>query len=101
MVQANNRKLENIEMFLENLGCKIESFLGSDSGAVTKPKRRKVDEVRETSPLDSDVPEMCVCPTWLLLRSLVLQHTAMHYELLFVGFVTLLKTGVNMNRHEI
>ena len=88
MVQANNRKLENIEMFLENLGSKIESFLtGSDSGAVTKAKRRKVDVVRETSPLDSDV---CVCPTWLLLGSLVLQYTTMHYELLFVGFVTLL-----------
>ena len=27
MVQANNKKLENIEMFLETLGSKIEGFL--------------------------------------------------------------------------
>jgi len=54
MVQANNRKLENIEKFLENLGCKIEDFLAGDSSSLTKTKKRKADVVRGSSPLDSD-----------------------------------------------
>lgn len=55
MVQANNRKLENIEKFLENLGCKIESFFASDPGTLTKTKKRKADVVRvdkRESPMD-------------------------------------------------
>lgn len=59
MVQANNKKLENIEKFLENLGCKIESFLASDLGMLTKTKKRKADVVRAISPKDRF---KCVCP---------------------------------------
>ena len=55
MVQANNKKLENIEKFLENLVCKIESFLASDLGTLTKTKKRKADVVRKISPIYSDV----------------------------------------------
>ena len=49
MVQANNKKLENMEKFLESLGCKIESFLtGSEPGSeVTKAKHKKADLVRD------------------------------------------------------
>ena len=52
MVQANNKKLENIEKFLENLGCKIESFLASDLGMLTQKKKRNADVVRAISPKD-------------------------------------------------
>ena len=52
MVQANNKKLESIEKFLENLGCKLDSFLASDLDTLTKPKKRKADVVREISPKD-------------------------------------------------
>lgn len=59
MVQANNKKLENIEKFLENLGCKIESFLASDLGTLTKTNKRKAYVVRAILPKDRF---KCVCP---------------------------------------
>ena len=51
MVQANTKKLESIEKFLENLDCKIEILLASDL-VLTKTKKRKADVVREISPKD-------------------------------------------------
>ena len=46
MVQANNRKLENIEKFLESLGCKIESFLTtSEPGSELIKNKKKADLV--------------------------------------------------------
>lgn len=48
MVQANSRKLEKIEKFLETLECKIDSFLmASDPGSeIFTPNRKKTDLVR-------------------------------------------------------
>ena len=51
MVQANSKKLESIEKFLENLDYKIEILLASDL-VLTKTKKRKADVVREISPKD-------------------------------------------------
>ena len=47
MVQANSRKLEKIEKFLETLECKIDSFLmGSDPGSeIFTPNKKKTDLV--------------------------------------------------------
>ena len=53
MVQANNKKLEDIEKFLEMLGCKVESFLTSDPGKLSKTKKRRADLVRETACMNS------------------------------------------------
>ena len=52
MVQANNKKLENIEKFLETLGCQIESFLTSDLGKLTKANKRTADLVRKMSQMN-------------------------------------------------
>lgn len=47
MVQANGRKLEKIEKFLETLECKIDSFLmASDPGSeILTPNKKKTDLV--------------------------------------------------------
>ena len=47
MVQANGRKLEKIEKFLETLECKIDSLLmASDPGSeIFTPNRKKTDLV--------------------------------------------------------
>ena len=47
MVQANSRKLEKIEKFLEMLECKIDSFLmASDPGSeIFAPNKKKTDLV--------------------------------------------------------
>ena len=45
MVQANSKRLENIEKFLEALDCKIESFL---SGESTRETPRKKDHVQDS-----------------------------------------------------
>ena len=48
MVQENNKKLENIEKFLETLGSKIEGFLmasEAQEGELTKEKKRNADLV--------------------------------------------------------
>ena len=47
MVQANGRKLEKIEKFLETLECKIDSFLmASDPGSeIFTPNKKKTDLV--------------------------------------------------------
>ena len=49
VVQANSKKLENIEKFLETLGSKIEHFLmASEPGSeLIKAKKKKADLVRD------------------------------------------------------
>nr|XP_058945587.1 uncharacterized protein LOC131773658 isoform X3 [Pocillopora verrucosa] len=49
MVQANSKRLENIEKFLEALDCKIESFLSGESTRETPRKKGHVqDSFRKT-----------------------------------------------------
>ena len=46
MVQANSKKLENIEKFLETLECKIESFLSGESTSdISKKKKINVQDL--------------------------------------------------------
>ncbi|XP_078345650.1 uncharacterized protein LOC144631134 [Oculina patagonica] len=63
MVQANNKKLENIEKFLETLGCKIESFLTSDSGKLAKTKKRKADLMTLSHPVAPEADSGMPVPT--------------------------------------
>jgi len=63
MVQANNKKLENIEKFLDNLGCKIESFLASDLGTLTKTKKRKADVMSLSHPITPEADSGMPVPT--------------------------------------
>ena len=45
MVQANSKKLENIEKFLETLECKIESFLSGESTSDISKKKINVQDL--------------------------------------------------------
>ena len=47
MVQANNKKLEKIEKFLENLGSKIEGFLmaGESANELNMAKKKEANLV--------------------------------------------------------
>ncbi|XP_068688825.1 uncharacterized protein [Montipora foliosa] len=71
MVQANNKKLEKIEKFLENLGSKIEGFLmaGESANELNMAKKKEANLISSRHPLtieaDSGVPVSLVTARWL------------------------------------